>query len=190
MKTILLSTVLAALVIVGCGKTETKPNPISTSKLNGVEYVPLDKAALAMNDGGVGGTGSLVFRTPRPKDNNYQLTFLLKPGGSVTLVTNADNALKGGANLKFSRTNDNKLSVTLSAGAKSFDLSADFTTYNAGSDVTLQFDVHEHGHVIHFEKGAEKNEYAMDKVAGTFWGLMLDQALVTNAVAGSPLKPE
>ncbi len=191
-----IAIVAAMLGLIGCGKSAEKPNPVSTFKLSGLEYLPLEREKLLISNEAVAGTGSMIFRLPRPKDNNYKVTFSLDKGSSVTLVTNADTKLAGGANLVFGRTATDKLTVYVTTGNMvctpgdlKCDLSADFAGVNAAAPITLDFDVHEHGHVVHFENGLEKNEYAIDRVAGTFFGLKLNNAIVTNVAVAGPALP-
>jgi len=201
MKTTFIAMLVAALGLVGCGKDSpnTQTPPVQTYKLNGLEYLPIAEAkeGLVIAPTQLGGTGNIVFRIPRPKDNNYVVDFSLPKLGSLTLVANGDTKLKNGANVTFTRGNDDKLQVFATTGdvvcvvgTAACDLSADFAHVDTTKAITMQFDIHEHGHIIHFENGVQRNEYAITKVGGTFWGLKLSNAVVTKVAVDKALNPE
>lgn len=161
------------------------PGPGATLKLNGAEYQVMGGGAVKSSESSVAGTGTILFKQALPEeDNNYALEFALEDGGSVTLIADADDSLKGGANLTFLREGK-ALKVKLVAGKTNDDLSGDFTTVDASVPLKISVDVHGHGHLIIWVGDGEEQEFAFNaKVAGLRWGLTLDKSTVTAAKPG------
>ena len=193
MKAINLVCLLLGVLAVGCGSspnTGTNPTGPGTPtptvlKLNGAEYKPIEKGTLESTETTVKGTGSLIFRQPRTEeDSNFALAFTLEDAGSVTLVANSDAELKNAVKLTFARQGK-KLKVILKvADEPEGDLSEEFEAFAADAPLSISVDVHGHGHVIVWVGDGEEQEYAFTaRVPGRLWGLVLDKATVTGAVA-------
>lgn len=184
-------SLLSALFLVGCGKTGTgNPTLKPLPKLNGAEYLPLDKAGLdTTSETKVAGTGSLIFKNPRPSDDsNFQITFQLEPQSLLTLVTNANENLEQGVSITFTRPAANKtLRVTAKVGNKDYDYSIDFAARDASAPLTFSVDVHGHGHIIFYDGNNKEQEYATPAVGAKFYGLILNKATVTKFVAGKEI---
>ncbi len=173
----------------GCGGAKQQSSPtLEVQRLNGLEYGILEKGTLVPTATSVAGSGRVIFRDPRPNaDSNYSTAFSLEEGGAVMLTTNADNRLGAGVNLSFAREKK-VLKVVLAVGGESYDLSPNYTMVDAAKPVSVEVDVHGHGHAVVW-LGGTKEQYAFKtRVAGSFWGLGLIKANVTRAVAGKPIE--
>lgn len=185
-------TLVAAFSLSGCGKDTTiKTEAVSAMKLNGVQYVALDKSGLVTTAGDkVSGSGSLVFLLPRPAENsNYTLTANLEPGGSVTLICNTDANLSTGVSVEFSRAANDKLVAKLIEPKKTFVLTGRTANHlpeniNAAVPFSMNLDVHGHGDLTFFGF-AKELEFNFNGLKTLFWGLKLIKATVTQAVAGN-----
>lgn len=187
------------LLLQACGvntpgrKTEPiqgeNPETPQVYELSGQAFIVLSSDSLKSNGSAVSGKGSFVFKTPRPEaDSNYDLLFGLEDGKQLSLTTNANDKIGQGVSLIFSRI-DGSLQVRLVAGNENFDLSADYKTIDASKPISLNVDLHAHGHVVvQFEN--KRFDYTFStQVPGRFWGFSIDGASLTKAVAG-PAKVE
>ena len=179
-----------AIILGSCGGSDTENNINPQGGTAGsvtVEGKPFKVLpTLIQKDPGVSGSGSFVAVDQRQSgDNNYTLVFSLEKNGSLTLVTNADVDLKTGANLKFSRATDSRISVALKVGDETLNLSEEFQEVSAGGEITLSIDVHEHGHVMIWVGSAtEPKEYAfVTRVSEKFWGIRMENSDLKTARA-------
>lgn len=182
---------VAAINLLSCGKDKTAQNEDKVlPKLNGLEYVALEKAALNTAAADVvSGSGTLVFRYPRPdEDSNYKISFSLEPQGTLTLVANADDKLNGGVRVTFKRGAADKLTLELTPN-KNSDITADFPPQNAAGALTFNIDLHGHGHAKFIGIGDVK-EFGFTKVTTKFWGMILNKASVTKALADKAELPD
>ena len=178
---------IAALVSTGCSKTESGPGQPSSEnpRLSGQEYKVISGDLKSSADA-VEGTGALVFRLPLPdEDNNYNLTFDLKEGSEVTLVSQADASLSTGIQFMFFRKNG-KLEGRIIDGAKDTVVTEDMPTLSATATVNAVLDIHGHGHIIFFDGDAESQFEFLSRPTGKFWGLKLKDASVKGAVLSKP----
>lgn len=190
MKTCLRGLV-AALWLVGCGNPPGfNKMPVEIASLNGAEYGLMDKGSLETTPGSVEGTGSILFRKELPeKDNNFALGFKLSPASSLTLLCGSTINLTDGATLAFERKNGDVLGVSFRSGTEFYDLSQDFSSVTATDALSIDVDMHEHGHIIIWVNGEEFQYGFSNKWRGKFWGLLLKNTLVTKAVIGKVKKP-
>jgi len=206
-----MALLLAAMLVVGCGSNDPQPGPPQGTggngggnqgggqggggqptvyKLNGAEYSVLS-GTLTATETSVTGQGTLSFKEPRvDDDNNYELVFTLpEAGASLTLTTNADNQLKNGVALTFSREADGKLKVVLLAGTQTIDLTEQFNGMAATASLSFPVDIHQHGDlIVDLPEGAAGEEFNF-RPSGHFWGLVLNKAVVTKAKADKPKHP-
>lgn len=178
------------LAVLACAKsTGERRAALELGSLKGVEFGLLEKGSLVIGPDSVSGTGAVIFREPRSEaDNNYALSFSLADQGSLRIVSNSNTRLTSGLNLTFGRKGS-ELKVNLVVGPEKWDLSGDFFTVPADKPLSVQIDVHAHGHTIVWV-GSDEFEYAFKtKLAGNFWGLALDKVTLTDARAAKPKKP-
>ena len=123
----------------------------------------------------------MIFKNPLNRDdNNYTLNFSLEENGSLTLISNAQAGLKSPVALTFERRAADKLAIVLKDGDQSYELQDSFTGLSAAGEISVQVDVHEHGHIVMWI-GSEEDEWAFtSEVNGTFWGLKLSSAVVNS----------
>lgn len=195
MKTTLSLVLVSMILISGCGTNtpgrvpgnNNTGGPVSTPEkklqMQGAEYIVLDGAALTAEDSSVSGTGKIILKDSLPEeDSHYSLSFTLKDGGSLALVSHSNASLENGVSFIFGR-NANTLTATLKVGSESYDLSEDFTSVNASTLQNFEIEVHGHGHLI-VGLGNAKLEYSFStKVPGRLWGLSLKDVTVTKAQA-------
>lgn len=174
--------ILGLLVVVSCG-TNTLGRKVSVNTLQGVEYIVLESNSLETSSSMIFGTGKIIFRAPRPEeDSRFLLDFTLEDGGSVTLISNANDQLEKGARIVFERSGT-KLNVFLRAGAENYDLSSDFAGVDASLSLPWIAEIHAHGHAVLLWAGT-KSEYAFStRPTDRLWGLALNKAKVTKATA-------
>lgn len=173
---------LAVFMLMGCGSggSEVAP-PVRVVTFQGAEVGILADQGLSASNAELKGSGTIIFRKPLPDpDNNYLLSFSLEKQGSLSLVTNAQLGLKAPIALVFTRDGD-RLDIALKDGETEFSIEEDFPKVSATGAVTLDVDIHKHGHVILWI-GSKRNEYTFtSEVSGSLWGLKLNQARVTTA---------
>lgn len=198
MKTVLLGTILSAnaFFFLACGKSDRGGNS-GDNKLSIPEYTPLAGGSLTSAADSVTGTGSLIFKLPLGEvgsAKNYNLTFSIEEGGSLTLASHATDKLASGAEIVLTRS-DKSLSLKLKAsGATTTAKTLD--NFDASKAVTLSIDVHNGetpAHILVWKDGVQNPDddnavFNSDadgatpgNGAGTFWGLSLEKATVTEA---------
>lgn len=129
--------------------------------------------------------------------NNFVLTFQLFDEGSVTLYTNSFEDLSAGISFTVTSNGEgNSPTVVLKAGDDVFDLSEDFddVKYQNG-EITLSLDIHnDHGASTHFIIWNDEGEEIIDDLLngrgnGSYWGLDIKNAKVTNVIKREEQKP-
>jgi hypothetical protein len=185
-----------AFYFVACGKSDSGTGG-GERKLSGQDYTVLGEATLTSATDSVTGKGSLIFKLPLGEvgsAKNYNLTFSLEDGGYVTLASHTTDKLSSGAEVVLTRS-DKSLSLKLKASggettAKTLD------SIDASKAVTVSIDVHNGetpAHILVWKDG-EKSPSDDNAVfnsdadgatpgngAGTFWGLSLEKATVSEA---------
>jgi hypothetical protein len=191
----LVSIVVGVSLLSGCGSDSG-----TASVLNGTEYIVVSAGDMTRTATTLSGSGSVVIKAPLSElasKNSYRLTFTLQDGGTVSLVTNSTTSLTGGVTLKFTRTGTT-LGATLLAGSGSTDVSGQFTGVDASSTLTYQVDVHNDespSHILLWDSTVTSFTEAAARLnsedaglntpgqgTGTYWGLVLSKATVTEAV--------
>jgi len=157
--------------------------PDKKLQMQGAEYIVLDGAALLTEETSLSGTGKIILKDSLPEeDSHYSLTFSVKDGGNLALVSHANSKLENGVSFILGRIGS-KLTVTLKVGSEEYDLSEDFSGVDASLNQNFEVEVHGHGHLMVL-LGTTKLEYAFStKVSGRLWGLSLKDATVTKAQA-------
>lgn len=182
------------------GKNDNK----NLNSLSGSEYVVVDAGNLTFGAESISGSGSIVFNSPLSEigsKNSYRLTLTIEDGGTITLVSNATNRLEGGVGVNFARSGET-LNVSIVAGGGATDVSTKFVGVKASDPLTFQVDVHNDespahllmwdGNISSFtQENARLNseEAGLEspgKGTGTFWGVVLKKATVTQAALSGP----
>lgn len=195
----LIYSIFITFMFVACGNSSSSSN--NTKKLNDVAYVTVDAGTLEHKSTEVTGKGSIAFLDPtKDKGNSYAWTGSISDGGSLTLYANAEEKLKNGVELKFSRS-AKALSVTISVAGEEIDVSSSFSSIDASSELSFQIDVHNDenpAHVLIWSKDAESfgGETALfnseedanttGQGSGNIWGFALSGATVTSAAVSEP----
>ncbi len=192
----LLLTFGAAACSAGNGETAGTAD----GRLGTNAYVVADAGDLQRADTHLKGSGAVAFKQPLGElgsKKSYDLAFTLDDGGSVTLITQADQKLENGVVLVFTRVGAG-LSVALGAAGQIGEAKP-LDGVDAASALRIVVDVHNDespAHVLVWadaEFGEEKAVFNSEEDGptpgqgtGTFWGLRLAKAQVTTAVLGDP----
>ncbi|MBM4254079.1 MAG: hypothetical protein FJ146_19100 [Deltaproteobacteria bacterium] len=189
-------SLIALLVIAGCDKGATGTDTANQGSLGSSPYVTVDTGNLASSGTGLKGQGSIAFKDPVGAigaRKSYALAFSLDDGGSLTLVANADESLKNGLELKFSRTG-NSVAAAMTVGTVT-SAAKNFVAVDGSQALNLTIDIHNDEAPAHVMIWSGKDYSAVNAILdsetddaapgqgrGTFWGLKLNQATVTEAV--------
>ena len=179
------------LVAAGCGSDSdkqptsvTSPSTPTIESIDGQEFGVI-RGALTVKTGVISGTGALIFREPLTrKDNNFALRFQLPVDGSVLLSPNSEVGLQGKIAISFSRSNKDKLIVTLMDGESTNELQGEMPNpelLSAQGEIFVEVDVHDHGHITLWISGQEESFGFNARGLGKYWGLALNNATVTSA---------
>lgn len=210
----ILLAIACAFALVSCGGGKNPDleaqNQIPDAPTVGQsKYVVLEgEDTLKNGDDGLEGTGKIAFVDTLTKPetaNNFELSFKLAVGGSVTLHTNGvlepeAKELTKSVAMVFARSEEDKpLKANVIVGSDNFDISEFVAQIDPAKDVKLSIDVHNnHGASIHFliwtNEGTPEEKKLIDDIAngrgfGTRLGLDLKDATVTNFAKG-PAKDE
>lgn len=213
-KILLAITCAFALVSCGGGKNpdlEAQNQIPDATTVGQSKYVVLDgeDTLKKVDDGdGIEGTGKIAFVDTLSKPetaNNFELSFKLAVGGSVTLHANGvlepeAKELTKSVAMVFARPEEGKpLKANVIAGSDNFDISEFVADIDPAKDITLSLDVHnDHGPSVHFliwiNEGTPEEKKLIDDIAngrgfGTRLGLDLKDATVMNFAKG-PAKDE
>jgi hypothetical protein len=198
MKMLCAVAVVGALVVALSACNGDDGNTVTYS-LDGAGYVVITSGTLQHNSTNVSGSGSIVFNDPLPgiaSKSSFELSFTIQDGGSLTLGGYSSNQLANGVNVVMSRSGAT-LSVVLEAEGNQNDVSALFTGIDASGTIGVQIDIHNDETPAHilawngqdFDEAAaifnsENDGDTPGNGAGSFWGLILEDAVVSTAAAG------
>lgn len=195
----------AALVLAvsNCGKNEQRSNPVSTNnnaqenaqptRIGQHQYRILAGAnTLTAAGNTLRGTGTVLFTTPSTRQNNrFSLTFELPNGGELSLYMNSNNELRTGVKLIFTRAGQTmRLQLERCATADGRFTGTDQSValaelrLDASQRVTLEVDIHGHGHLQIIGNGRDTAPIGFRAVNGTFAGLALANANVLDFNVG------
>lgn len=191
-------TVFFFLIVLGaCGGDDD--NGSTTLSLDGAGYVVITPGSLQHNSDNVAGSGSIVFNDPLSgidSKHSYALSFTIEDGGSLTLGSHATNQLASGVNVVLSRSGP-ALSATIQAEGGQTDISAAFAGIDASGPINVQIDIHNDEAPAHiliwtgtsFDEAdavfnSEEDGDAPGNGSDNFWGLILQNAVVTTAEVG------
>ena len=186
-------------VLLGCSTTDSS-NSDDSSTLDGEAYsIILDNGLLSDGDI-VSGNGSLIFNNPLPaisSNRSYSLSFSLENEGELILHSHSINTLENAISVVFTRNEEN-LEVSLVNGNTTQDISTLFSDISADEPLTFQLDIHNEespAHILVWNGTDFSEEEALVNTedtpspgngAGTFWGLELTNASVSEAVVSNP----
>lgn len=170
-------------------------------QFHGVEYGTISDGTLEHRGSSIEGSGSLIFISPLAgisSKESYALQFTLAEGGSLSLITHSNSRLDSGLTILFSRSGSVLSGITQVGNTVS--TSFNLTGIDASGTISLQIDVHNDESPAHIlawtgsnfaETAALYNSEdpglnAAGNGAGTYWGLVLSNATVTQASVGTP----
>lgn len=188
------------LVLLGCSTTDSS-NPDDSSTLDGQTYSIISDTGLLSDGDIVSGNGSIIFNNPLPSissNRSYYISFSLEDDGELVLYSHSINTLEDAISVVFTR-NDSTLTVSLVKGSTTEDISDAFSNVSADESITLQIDIHNEevpSHILVWNGSDYSEEEAIVNTEnnfdspgngeGTFWGLGLTNASVSDAVVSSP----
>lgn len=192
----LLVTLLSLITLVGCGGGHN-PDLVAADgsdpnqKVGKYNFeVLFGRDQLKYGSGRLQGTGSVRMRdllsAPRVA-TNYDLTFRVGPGGSLSLVSNTHRSLDAGIQINISwPANSKKFAVEILTPATRQDISAAFSDLDPVAEHRFSIDVHND----HFQPEViiwkdDQNEPAIEQSipgsgAGVNWGFHLDHSILSN----------
>ncbi len=195
------STLLISF-LVACGSGSSGGSGNDSKKLDDAAYVVVDAGTLEHNSTEVTGQGSLAFLDPtKDKGNSYAWAGTINDGGSITLYANAEEGLKNGIEVKFSRA-VKVLSVAITAAGEEIDVSDKFSSVDAAAELSFQIDVHNDespaAHVLIWTADAEsfdgdtatfnsaRDTAVPGQGSGNIWGFALSDATLSTAAVSEP----
>jgi hypothetical protein len=193
-------TLLIFLLNFACNNDTKGTDTVNQGSLGASPYITIDSGSLASSGAGIKGQGAIAFKDPVGEigaRKSYTLSLNLEDGGSLTLIANADESLKNGLELKFSRIG-NTVSASMTVGSLT-SAAKNFPAVDGSQTLNFTVDVHNDeapAHVMIWSGkdfsavnailDSESDDAAPGQGRGTFWGLKLSQATVTEAVIGTP----
>lgn len=184
-KSILTCVFLALLA--GCGKegffpnltNEEQTNPSAATHLSGLEYRVVKAGTLKLDGGTLSGVGDIAFVKPHAENIRVKLRFQLDNRGALSLVSHSDTDLRTGLKLTFTRIDKLvRFQVeTAPAGRpfQGFDETIKIAELNldASAEITLELDIHAHGHFKVLANGKESLPIGFRPVTANLAGLIL-----------------
>jgi hypothetical protein len=195
------------LALSACGGDYKDPENAATGKeaVFGSQKVRIVSGNLDVSGAAIQGTGSVVFDSRYDQfksGGSYALDFTVEDGGSVTVVSHANEALASGFEVEYQREGA-ALKVTLRAQGQTWAAGNNFNGIDAAGALKFQVDVHNDetpSHVIVWNRllgdnfagpsailnSAEEVDGSPGIGTGTRWGLILNKASVTRADRTDP----
>ncbi len=163
---------------------------------------------LNVSSGSISGTGAIEFESRYEEfksGGSYALDFTLEDGGSVTIVSHANESLTNGFEVQFFRQGfgPGSLKVSLRAQGAVWNATNQFDSIDASQIIRIQTDVHNDespAHSITWNRNLGDN-FAKDRAilntaeeidgspgigTGIRWGLVLSKATVMRADRSEP----
>lgn len=171
-----------------------------TQNVDGEKFEILSQEEnLSFGSGTLAGSGSVRFAEDlgSPATNyNFELNFSLDDDGELSLVTHSDQALANGVVVKFKRTGA-VLSAHVTTAGVTDDWSSFFSSLNASEPLSIAIDIHNDEPLTHLVfwneltstellDSAEDVDGAAGKGFGQHWGLILNNASVSQSKKGPP----
>lgn len=175
------------VVLAGCGSEIFNSLSPTSTVMGGERYETQGNVNLTFTNDAIRGSGKVIASSPRPTDDSsYKLEFSIEEGGSVTLVSNAKSDLEGGILVRFYRRNSGLLGAKLQTSTKEYDFSDEIIADALGTK-NVGIEVHGHGHLIVSGLSKEPRVFGTSALtSGRYWGMILENAKVTQAVAAGP----
>ncbi|WP_141733118.1 hypothetical protein [Oligoflexus tunisiensis] len=138
--------VLMGLVTVAtcaCSKDEKKESSLPEGSFAGQTYYVVEAGDLERSESLLRGSGAIVFASPLnaiASQDNFALEFTVNDGGTLGLVTHANNALEQGLTVQFERAGTELVAILNADGAGTDDHA--LSGIDASGPVALAIDVH------------------------------------------------
>lgn len=174
-------------LLAGCGSEPRAARaPVQIYNFQGEEFGILEPGNLKVSDKTVQGSGTILFRAPRTEvDNNFAITTSLSSGSRVVLVSNADNRLQGGVKVTLAWIDGKGLQVLCEVAGQTYDFATDHARTLAqvpkSESLRFEIDVHAHGDLVVEVAGKKMGTTFSAVSGGKLWGLILNDATVTEA---------
>ncbi len=190
------------LALTACGGDYKDPETAAGGKEAefGSQKVRVVSGALEVSGSAIQGTGAVIFNSRYDQfksGGSYALDFTLGDGGSVTVVSHANETLSSGFEMEYRREGA-ALKAALRAQGNTWSAGNNFNAIDAAGQLKFQIDIHNDespSHVIVWNRLAGDNFAAPNAVlnsaeevdgspgigTGTRWGLVLKNASVTRA---------
>jgi len=186
-------TLVTLAVLAGCGRPPQGATQESKETFHGLAIsTPGGRTGFStFTPLAASGSGSLVLGSPLTSaDGHYQLSFALQAGGSLTLITNADDRLAGGVGMRFSRGLRENLTVHVLTGGGEWDVSAKFKSLSALGPLSVELDLHSGClHFVAWMGGLKVTGLDIDGPGnGRRWGVILKDASLTRVTHRSNLR--
>lgn len=188
------------VVLLGCSNSDSSSSDDSIT-FDGQAYSVIADNGLLSDGDVVSGNGSLIFNNPLPgidSNRSYALSFSLEDDGELSLYSHSNNSLNNSIELVLTR-DGNTLNASLVKGSDTEDISSAFSAIDAAEPTTLQVDIHneeEPAHILIWTGSDFSEEAAIINTEegyespgngeGTFWGLELTDASVSQASVSAP----
>lgn len=196
------------LALSACGGNYKETEAGGTAAQFGAQKVNVLSGSLTVSNGSISGSGAALFESRYGQfqsGGSYALDFRLNDGGSLTLVSHANEQLGSGYELIFRRqgAGNDSLKVELRAQGGSWASVSNFAHIDAAGNIQLQIDVHNDespAHVLVWDRSQGDDFSANAAILnsgeeidgspgignGIRWGLVLDRAEVTRAERSEP----
>lgn len=201
MKKVMFPLALISMTQFACKKDDDKKTDLTQGTLAGQAYYVVDAGDLQRTESSIQGTGSVVYGSPLgsiTSKDDYALNFSLDDGGSLELVTHGNSSLANGVSVVFSRSAHALSAILKAKGVTS--AATELSGIDAAQSIAVAVDVHNDetpAHILLWSAGgsfgegdallnSEDGEAAPGNGTGTAWGLLLNKAKVTSAVAADP----
>ena len=189
MRNTLLIGLMGSLIILGCGKTEEKPQVGPTPPAAKLPFTVITRSPDAVVEATrIGGSRVTVKMNAAAlgEEQNYSFKLTLQEGGSVELRARAKDDLSKGVVLRFARSKD---AVTMHINGQDHTADVKKELGKGDTEITVDIDIHNHSgdaHAIYAVNGKEGNSQKFKLVAlqGN-WGFVVEKAAVRTFAVGA-----
>ena len=208
MKTLKLIPLMIALTACGGDYKDADKSAPGQDVSFGNQKARVVNGTLDVSGGSIKGTGSIVFDSRFEEfksGGSYAVDFNLEDGGSVTIVSHANESLASGFEVQYLRqgSGPGSLKVSLRAQGAVWNAVNQFAAIDAAQAIRIQTDVHNDespAHSITWNRNLG-DDFAKEKAilntaeevdgspgigTGVRWGLILTKATVTRADRSEP----
>ncbi len=201
MKNTILMQILLGLIILSCGKDNVDEGSTAREgSLRGSKYLLVAGEPAEKNEEKIKGEAAIVFKEALGEiqsDKRYTMVFSVEEGGSIRLVSHANETLESGVELNFTRQGA-ELSLQTHVGSQQTSAKV-LAGVSATKEIALVVEAHNSEDKTHILIWRNDNEAALDfsehnalfnseldapspgNGKGKFWGFVLKQASLTEA---------